>query len=76
MNVFVLNCGSSSVKFQIINTDLELFESEGDKMIAKGIIEKVGTKKAIINLQAGNDDPFKSSEPIEDHRAAIMRIKA
>lgn len=76
MNVFVLNCGSSSVKFQIINTDLELFEADGDKMIAKGLIEKVGTKEAIINLQAGGGEPFKAVEPVEDHRAAIMRLKA
>lgn len=76
MNVFVLNCGSSSVKFQIISTDLDQFEADGDKMIAKGLIEKVGTKEAIINLQAGGGEPFKAVESVEDHRAAIMRIKA
>lgn len=76
MNVFVLNCGSSSVKFQLINTDLDLFESEGDKTIAKGLIEKVGTKEAIINLQAEGGAPFKGVEPVLDHRAAIMRIKS
>jgi len=76
MNVFVLNCGSSSVKFQLINTDLDLFESDGDKTIAKGLIEKVGTQGAIINLQAEGGAPLKTVEPILDHRAAIMRIKS
>ncbi len=76
MNVFVLNCGSSSVKFQIIATDLDVFDKDADKMIAKGLIEKVGTDKAIINLQAGDAAPFKAVEPILDHRAAIMRIKS
>ncbi len=76
MNIFVLNCGSSSVKFQIINTDLDLFESDSDRCIAKGLIEKVGTKEAIINLQADGGAPFKGVEPVLDHRAAIMRIKA
>jgi acetate kinase len=76
MNVFVLNCGSSSVKFQIINTDLDLFETDRDRCVAKGLIEKVGTKEAIVGLQAEGGTPFKSVEPIPDHRAAILRIKA
>ncbi len=76
MNVFVLNCGSSSVKFQIINTDLDLFEADADRMVAKGVIEKVGTKEAIVNFQADGGEPFKAVEPIGDHREAIMRIKA
>jgi acetate kinase len=76
MNVLVLNCGSSSVKFQIINTDLEVFETDSDKMVAKGLIEKVGSKEAIVHLEAVGCEPIKSIEPIEDHRAAIMRIKA
>ena len=76
MNIFVLNCGSSSVKFQIINTDLELFESDADRCIAKGLIEKVGGSQAIITFQAEGAEAFKAVEPIGDHRAAIMRIKA
>ncbi|MBP1659271.1 MAG: acetate kinase, partial [Candidatus Aminicenantes bacterium] len=76
MNVFVLNCGSSSVKFQVINTDLELFETDADRCTAKGLIEKVGTKEAIISFQTDGGTPFKAVEPIPDHRAAIMRIKS
>lgn len=76
MNIFVLNCGSSSVKFQIINTDLDLFETDGDRCIAKGLIEKVGSPEAILTFQTEGGAPFKAVEPIADHRAAIMRIKA
>jgi acetate kinase len=76
MNVFVLNCGSSSVKFQIINTDLDLFENDADHTVAKGVIEKVGTKEAIVSFQAEGGEPYKNVEPIGDHREAIMRIKA
>ncbi|MHB8093314.1 MAG: acetate kinase [Candidatus Aminicenantales bacterium] len=76
MNVFVLNCGSSSVKFQIINTDLDLFEADADRCVAKGLIEKVGGKEAILTFQAEGGAPFKAVEPIADHRAAIMRINA
>jgi acetate kinase len=76
MNVFVLNCGSSSVKFQIISTDLDLFEADADRTVARGVIEKVGTNAAIINLQADGGGSMKAVERIGDHRAAIMRIKA
>ena len=75
MNVFVLNCGSSSVKFQIINTDLEMFETDSDHRVAKGLIEKVGKDDAIINFEADGQSPVKATEPIHDHREAILRIK-
>ena len=42
MNVLVLNCGSSSVKFQLIATDLERIEQDADKRLAHGLIERVG----------------------------------
>ncbi len=76
MNVFVLNCGSSSVKFQIMNTDVDLFDADQDKAVARGLIEKVGTKEAIISFQADGGGSCKTVEPVGDHRAAIMRIKA
>ncbi|MDD8020445.1 MAG: acetate kinase [Acidobacteriota bacterium] len=75
MNVFVLNCGSSSVKFQIINTDLEMFDTDSDRRVAKGLIERVGKDDAIINFEADGQPPVKTTEPIHDHRQAILRIK-
>ena len=75
MNVFVLNCGSSSVKFQIINTDLDLFETDADHMVAKGLIEKVGSKEAIFTFESVGQPPVKGVEPIADHREAILKIK-
>ncbi len=75
MNVFVLNCGSSSVKFQIINTDLDMFENDSDRRVAKGLIERVGKEDAIIRLEAEGQEPVKAVEPIHDHREAILRIK-
>ena len=41
MNVLVLNCGSSSVKFQRIATDLERTQ-DSDKRLAHGVIERIG----------------------------------
>jgi len=42
MKILVLNCGSSSIKFQLIETDSELIESDTDRCIAKGGVERIG----------------------------------
>jgi acetate kinase len=70
MNILVLNCGSSSLKFQIIETDLPLIESNTDRQLARGTIERIGSQ-ALITLQAGDKSPVKSAEPLRDHRAAL-----
>ncbi len=73
MNVFVLNCGSSSLKFQIIETDPDLIERDGERLLAKGLIERVGSE-AIITLQAENNPPLKQAAPLRDHRAALAYV--
>jgi len=73
MNIFVLNCGSSSLKFQIIETDLEMINNDADKMLAKGIIERVGSQ-AIITFQAVGKEPLKQATPLRDHRAALNYV--
>ena len=70
MNILVLNCGSSSLKFQIIETDLEHIENDTDRMLAKGLIERIGSL-SIITFQAEGQSPFKSAEPLRDHKAAL-----
>ena len=47
MNVLVLNCGSSSVKFQLIATDLDLIAQNADRRLAKGTIERIGGEAII-----------------------------
>jgi acetate kinase len=51
MNILVLNCGSSSLKFQLIETDLERIEQNDDRRLAHGAIERIGGA-AIITLTA------------------------
>lgn len=70
MNILVLNCGSSSLKFQIIETDLEVIEQNADKQLAKGVIERIGSE-ALITLQAGVNAAVKQATPLRDHRAAL-----
>ncbi len=73
MNVLVLNCGSSSVKFQLIATDLERIEQDADKRLAHGIIERIGGA-AIVTLTAEGNAPKRFAEPIRDTRAAVELI--
>jgi acetate kinase len=70
MNVLVLNCGSSSVKFQIIQTDIDLIQSNGDKRLASGTLERIGSQ-SLITLQAERQTKVKQASPLRDHRAAL-----
>jgi acetate kinase len=70
MNVLVLNCGSSSVKFQLIATDLDLIEQNADRLLAKGTIERIGGE-AIICLQVPEREPQRSTASLRDINAAV-----
>ncbi len=73
MNVLVLNCGSSSVKFQLIATDLEQIGHDGDHRLARGNIERIGGE-AIVNLQAEGHGSQRSTAALRDTRAAVDLI--
>ena len=73
MNVLVLNCGSSSVKFQLISTDLERIEQDADKRVAHGVVERIGGA-AIVTLTAEGNAPRRFAEPVRDTRAAVEMI--
>jgi acetate kinase len=70
MNVLVLNCGSSSVKFRLIATDLDLIAQNADRRLAKGTIERIGGE-AIIRLQVEGRDPQRSTASLRDINAAV-----
>ncbi len=73
MNIFVLNCGSSSLKFQIIETDLELIEQHSDRTLAKGLIERIGSQ-ALITYKVEGNTTLKEALPIRDHKAALNYV--
>jgi acetate kinase len=70
MNILVLNCGSSSLKFQIIETDLDLIEKSADRRLAKGLIERIGSQ-ALVTLAADDKPPVRHAMAIRDHHAAL-----
>ena len=73
MNVLVLNCGSSSVKFQIIDTDAELMRRDADRRLARGVLERIGSH-SLITFHAEGRSPVKQDAPLRDHGAAIDAI--
>ena len=74
MNILVLNTGSSSLKFQIIDTDYEKIEKSEDKQLAKGLIERIGSDKADLTFQITGQDKYKKTMPLADHKQAIDEI--
>src|SRR5262245_31575774 len=73
MNVLVLNSGSSTVKFQLIATDLEAIQSDADRRLARGSIERLGGE-AILTLEAHGHPPRKSTAALRDLRAALDHL--
>jgi acetate kinase len=74
MKILVLNCGSSSIKFQLIETDAHLIEQHTDRCLAKGTVERIGTDEAIISLQVPPNPTRKHTEEILDHQTALTRL--
>ena len=70
MNVLVLNAGSSSLKFQVIATDLERIQRGKDQLLCRGNIEGTGGE-AIITFQKGDGDKRKFTAPLRDVAAAL-----
>jgi acetate kinase len=73
MIILVLNCGSSSVKFQLISTDLEQIASDSDRRLARGNIERIGGE-AIVTFAAAGREIERSTAALRDTRAAVELI--
>jgi len=73
MNILVLNCGSSSLKFQIIETDLEMIEKGADRELARGLIERIGSE-ALVSMKIEGKPTIKQTAPLRDHKAALHYI--
>ena len=74
MKVLVLNCGSSSVKYQLIETSLEQIEANADVVIAKGAVDRIGTGSAVHTFQATGRAKITESGEILEHREALTQI--
>ena len=67
MNILVINCGSSSLKFQLIDSDSE-------KVLAKGICERIGIKGSVITYQPTGGEKEVSNIDMPTHHEAIDAV--
>jgi acetate kinase len=70
MNVLVLNAGSSSLKFQVIATDLEQIKQYKDDRILRGEVDGI-SGEAIVKVQHRKDQPRTMTAPLRDMGAAL-----
>jgi acetate kinase len=70
MNVLVLNSGSSTLKFQVIATDLERIQQRKDDRLCRGEVERLGGE-AIVTFQRGNEAKHKFAASLRDISAAL-----
>ncbi|HYW11917.1 MAG TPA: hypothetical protein VE871_08170, partial [Longimicrobium sp.] len=75
MNILVLNVGSSSLKFQLVDTDATRIDENTDRKLARGQIERIGAE-AIWSYRAGDAPSTKGSTALRDHRAAVEHLLA
>ena len=67
MNILVLNCGSSSLKYQLINMDDE-------SVIAKGLVESIGIEGSILTHKPTGKDKYVVETPMKDHNIAVKLV--
>lgn len=68
MNVLVLNCGSSSIKYQLLNMDAQ------PVLMAKGIVEKIGLACGSFTYKPEGKDKMVTEQPIADHSVGMDLI--
>ena len=68
MIILVLNCGSSSIKYQLFKM------SDGCEMLAKGLLERIGLNESILTHKASGKDPYKVIIDIPDHTTGINMV--
>jgi acetate kinase len=70
MNVLVLNSGSSSLKFQLIASDLDRIKQNADERLCKGMVERIGGE-AIVTAQIGSKPRTVFTAPLGDLGGAL-----
>ena len=69
MNILVINCGSSSLKFQLI-------DSETEKCIAKGLCERIGIEGSQITYTPDGGEKEQTVTPMPDQDRKSTRLNS
>ncbi len=67
MKVLVINCGSSSLKYQVL-------DMTNETLLAKGLVERIGLAGSMIAHEKVGQDKFKLEVPMKDHKDAIGHV--
>lgn len=67
MKVLVINCGSSSLKYQVL-------DMTNESLLAKGLVERIGMEGSVITHEKTGMDKYKLVTPMEDHKDAIAQV--
>lgn len=70
MIVLVLNCGSSSIKYQVFR----MSGGTDTKMMARGLIERIGLNESILTHTVANSEPYRLITDIPDHTTGINMV--
>ena len=67
MKILVINCGSSSLKFQLI-------DSESEQVLAKGLCERIGIEGSRLVYSPAGKDKVEIVNPMPDHKVAVQMV--
>ena len=67
MKILVMNCGSSSLKYQLI-------DMENESVLAKGLCERIGIDGSVLTHKPAGGQAWKQEAPMPTHREAIQMV--
>ncbi|MGK0468703.1 acetate/propionate family kinase [Clostridium sp.] len=67
MKILVINCGSSSLKYQLINM-------EDEKCLAQGLIERIGSEGSVLTQKVEGREKYIVKQKMDDHKDAIKLV--
>jgi len=67
MKIFVINCGSSSLKYQLI-------DMENEACLSQGLVERIGIEGARLTQKVEGRDKYVLAVPMKDHKEAIKHV--
>jgi acetate kinase len=68
MKILVLNCGSSSIKYQLIEM------SDNPVLLAKGLLDRIGLESSMLNHEIPGKGKYRFTEDVSDHQTGINLI--
>ena len=67
MKILVLNCGSSSLKYQLI-------DMENEQVLTKGLCERIGIDGSVLTHKVPGKDNYVVETPMPDHSVAVQLV--